>query len=259
MTSFANRKHICGTATAASLAVCLVLAVVAGEAFADNANQAPAAPGAAPPAAGAPAAGAPTAAAPTMAEPSTPAFRPGFLHQLKTWWDDSLAVFDRKDTNQRDAASDTNKKPEDNSPGMADKAKDAAASAMTTAQDAMKNAVEATRGAASSAVEATKGAASTATDAVKGAVEATKNAATAIVRLPNTRVIQVSEVCARAPNGGSDCAAAAANGCRAKGFNGGSPLDVRTGSRCDPKPPQAGEMPSVRCSSESVVTRAVCQ
>jgi len=259
MTRFANRKHICGTATAASLAVCLVLAVVAGEAFADNANQAPAAPGAAPPAAGAPAAGAPTAAAPTMPQPSTPAFRPGFLHQLKTWWDDSLAVFDRKDTNQRRTASDANKKPEDNSPGMTDKAKDAAASAMTTTQDAMKNAVEATRGAASSAVEATKGAASTATDAMKGAVEETKNAATAIVRLPNTRVIQVSEVCARAPNGGSDCATAAANGCRAKGFNGGSPLDVRTGSRCDPKPPQAGEMPSVRCSSESVVTRAVCQ
>ena len=83
---------------------------------------------------------------------------------------------------------------------------------------------------------------------MKGAVEATKNAATAIVRLPNTRVIQVSEVCARAPNGGSDCAAAAANGCRAKGFNGGTPLDVRTASHCDPKPPpQAGQMPTVQC------------
>jgi hypothetical protein len=169
------------------------------------------------------------------------------LHQLKTWWDDSLAVFNRKDRNQRGTASDANKKPEDSGPGMADKAKDAAASAMTTTQDAMKN-----------AVEATKGAASTATDAMKGA-EATKNAATAIVRLPNTRVIQVDEVCVRAPNGGSDCAAAAASGCRAKGFNSGSPLDVRTGSRCDPKPPQASEMPTARCLSESVVTRAVCQ
>ena len=160
MTRFANRKHICGTAAAASLAVCLALAVVAGEAFADSANQAPAAPGAAPSAAGAPASGAPTATAPTMPQQSTPAFRPGFLHQLKTWWDDSVAVFDRKDANQRDTASDTNKKTEDNSPGMAGKAKDAAASAMTTTRDAMKNAVEATRGAASSAVEATKGAAS---------------------------------------------------------------------------------------------------
>jgi hypothetical protein len=258
MTRFANRKHICAVAAAASLAVCLALGVAtSGKTFADSVNQAPAAapaqlapaaPGAAPAAAGAPTGGAPAATTPTMPQQSTPAFRPGFLHQLKTWWDDSLAVFDRKDTNQRRTASDANKKPEDNSPGMTDKAKDAAASAMTTTQDAMKN-----------AVEATKGAASTATDAMKGAVEATKNAATAIVRLPNTRVIQVNEVCLRAPNGGSDCATAAANGCRAKGFNGGSPLDVRTGSRCDPKPPQAGQMPTVQCSSESVVTRAVCQ
>jgi hypothetical protein len=259
MTTFANRKHICGTAPAASVAVCLVLAIVAGgRAFADSANQAPVAspatPGAAPPAAGAP-----TAGPSTMPQQSTPAFRPGFLHQLRTWWDDSLAVFDRKDNNPRSAADDANKKPEDNNPGVTDKAKDAAASAVNSTQDAMKSAVEATKGAASSAVEATKGAASTATDAMKGAVEATKNAATAIVRLPNTRVIQLSEVCARAPNGGSDCSAAAANGCRAKGFNGGTPLDVHTASRCNPKPPQAGQMPTVQCGPESVVTRAVCQ
>src|ERR1051326_513167 len=125
MTTFANRKHIRGTAPAASLAVCLVLGIVAGgKAFADSANQAPAAvptqpapaqlapgtPGTAPPAAGRPdaggqhqphpppgevargppgpappAAGAPTAGAPTMPQQSTPAFRPGFLHQLRTW------------------------------------------------------------------------------------------------------------------------------------------------------------------------------
>jgi hypothetical protein len=241
MPRFANRKHFCGTAPAAALAICFALAA-SGNAFVENSNQAPAAAPAqlAPPAQGAP----PAQAAPPQ---SAPAFQPSFLHQLKTWWDDSLAVFDRKDRNQRGTASDANKKPEDSGPGMADKAKDAAASAMTTTQDAMKN-----------AVEATKGAASTATDAMKGA-EATKNAATAIVRLPNTRVIQVDEVCVRAPNGGSDCAAAAASGCRAKGFNSGSPLDVRTGSRCDPKPPQASEMPTARCLSESVVTRAVCQ
>ena len=159
MTRFANRKHVCGTASAASLAVCLALAVAASDkAFGEGASQAPAAapaqlapaaPGAAPPAAGAP-----TAGAPTMPPQSTPAFRPGFLHQLRTWWDDSLAVFDRKDKNPSGTASDANKKPEDSNPGVADKAKDAAASAVTTTQDAMKNAVEATKGAASSAVEA---------------------------------------------------------------------------------------------------------
>lgn len=252
MTKFANRKPVCGIACAASLAVCLALAVGAsGEAFADSA-QAPAVPPAqpAPAASGAApaAAGAPAASQPTTPQQSSSAFRPAFLHQLKAWWDDSLAVFDRNDANARGTANDASKKPEDNSPGVADKAKEAAASAVTSTQDAMK-----------SAVEATKGAASTATDAMKGAVEATKNAATAIVRLPNTRVIQVNEVCARAPNGGSDCASAASNGCRAKGFAGGTPLDVRTASRCDPNPPQAGQMPTVRCSPESVVTRAICQ
>ena len=256
MTRFANRKPASTTASAASLAVCLLLAAAGSGAVADNATQAPAvapaqsaqgAPGTQPAAAGAPAAN-----TPTTQQQTSPAFRPGFLHQLKSWWDDSLAVFDRKDANPRDAGNDANKKAEDTSPGVTDRAKDAATSAMTSTQDAMKSAVEATKGAASTAVEVTKGAAST-------AVEATKNAATAIVRLPNTRVIQVSEVCARAPNGGSDCATAAANGCRAKGFAGGTPLDVRTASRCDPNPPQAGQMPTVRCSPESVVTRAVCQ
>jgi hypothetical protein len=254
MTRFANRKPVRTIAAAASLAVCLLLATAAGSgAVADNATQTPAvapaqsAQGTQPAAAGAPAAN-----TPTTQQQASPAFRPGFLHQLKSWWDDSLAVFDRKDATPRDAGNDVNKKAEDTSPGVADRAKDAAASAVTSTQDAMRSAVEATKGAASTAVEVTKGAAST-------AVEATKNAANAIVRLPNTRVIQVNEPCVRAPNGGSDCATAAANGCRAKGFAGGTPLDVRTGSRCDPNPPQAGQMPTVRCSSESVVTRAVCQ
>jgi hypothetical protein len=257
MTRFANRKPVRGTASTVSLAVCLALAVAAsGEAFADSATQAPSVPPAqpAPAASGAApaAAGAPAASPPATPQQESPAFRPGFLHQLKTWWDDSLAVFDRKDSSAHGTANDASKRPEDNSPGVADRAKDAAASAVTTTQGAMKSAVEATKGAASSAVEATKGAAST-------AVEATKNAASAIVRLPNTRVIQVSEVCARAPNGGSDCASAAANGCRAKGFADGTPLDVRTSSRCDPNPPQPGQMPTARCSPESVVTRAICQ
>jgi hypothetical protein len=255
MTTFANRKPVHAAAGAASLAVCLMLAAWANrEAAADSAPQAPAAaPAQAAPAAPAPAAppaaaGAPAANAPATPQQSNPAFRPGFFHQLKTWWDDSLAVFDRKHADPPAAGGDAGNRPQEPSPGVADAAKDAAASAATTTQDAMK-----------SAVEATKGAASTASDAMKGAVEATKNAANAIVRLPNTRVIQVNEVCARAPNGGSDCGAAATNGCRAKGFAGGSPLDVRTASRCDPNPPQAGQMPTVRCSPESVVTRAVCQ
>ena len=110
-----------------------------------------------------------------------------------------------------------------------------------------------------SAVEATKGAAAATTDAMKNAMEATKNAAAAIARLPNTRIVEVHEACARAPNGAPDCAAAAATGCRGKGFADGKPLDVRTAERCDPKPLQPGQMPGVHCAREAVVTRAVCQ
>ena len=267
MMKLANQKLFSAAASAESFAFCLALVLAAsGEAFGDNAGQAPTAPAAQAAPSSAASGSAPTDS-PTAAQQPAPGYRPGFFHQLRIWWDDSVAIFDRKDRSPPSPADAPNKTPNDTTPGVADKAKEAAASAITTSQDAMKNAVEATKGAASTAtdamkdaVEATKGAASTATDAMKGAVEATKDAATAIVRLPNTRVMQVSEVCARAPNGGSDCGAAATNVCRAKGFNGGAPLDVRTGSRCDPKPPpQAGQTPTVHCARESVVTRVVCQ
>jgi hypothetical protein len=268
MTKFANQRPFCAAAPAACLGLCLALILsVSGEAFGDNAGQAPAPTvGQAAPSSAAP--GAAPADSSTATQQTAPGYRPGFFHQLRIWWDDSVAMFDRKEpTPPPSSTNPANKVPNDTAPGVTDKAKEAAASAITTSQDAMKNAVEATKGAASTAtdamkgaVEATKDAASTASDAMKGAVEVTKDAATAIVRLPNTRVMQVSEVCARAPNGGSDCGTAATNVCRAKGFNGGAPLDVRTGSRCDPKPPpQAGQTPTVHCARESVVTRVVCQ
>ncbi len=265
MTKFANQKLLCAAASAACLAFCLALILaVSGEAFGDNAGQVPVAQAA--PSSAAPAAA--PADSPTTAQQPAPGYRPGFFHQLRIWWDDSVAMFDRKERAPPPSSTDAaNKVPNDTTPGVTDKAKEAAASAITTSQDAMKNAVEATKGAASTAsdamkdaVEATKGAASTAGDAMKGAVEVTKDAAAAIARLPNMRVMQVSEVCARAPNGASDCGVAATNVCRAKGFNGGAPLDVRTGSRCDPKPPpQAGQTPTVHCARELVVTRVVCQ
>jgi hypothetical protein len=197
---------------------------------------------------------------PTAAPPPDQANRPGFLHQLRVWWDDSIAVFDVRRKEARVGTDDANKKPDGTARGSTDNAKDAtkdaadaAKSAAAATGDAMKNAVEVTKGAAATATGA-------ATDAMKGAMEATRNAATAIVRLPNTRVVELHETCARAPNGGADCATAAANGCRAKGFNGGNPLDTRTAEKCDPKPPpQPGQMPGLRCASETVVIRAVCQ
>jgi hypothetical protein len=97
-------------------------------------------------------------------------------------------------------------------------------------------------------------------EAIKNAASATKDAATAIVRLPGTRVIEVSEPCAVAGNGAPDCQVAANGACRKKGFNSGQPIDVRTSQECPAavllsgKPPAEGE-----CPNESVVLRVICQ
>lgn len=251
MAGLAKQTKLHSVAVAALVAASLALvATVAGDAHAQDRNNLPdgQAPNAAAPAQAAPQPPAPAVAAP----PPDQANRPGFLHQLRVWWDNSIALFDVKSKEARVGADDAGKKPDDTARGSTDAAKDATKSAAAATGDAMKSAVEATKGAAATATGA-------ATDAMKGAVEVTKNAATAIVRLPNTRVVELHETCVRAPNGGSDCAAAAANGCRAKGFSGGNPLDTRTAEKCDPKPPQPGQMPGLRCASETVVIRAVCQ
>jgi hypothetical protein len=215
----------------------------------------------------------PPPAAPPMAAPVVPpqppaaANRPGFLYQLKVWWDDSAAFFDPNSKDAHGKADDPSKHTDGAGKGTADAARDGTKGAATTPPDTMKSAVEAPKGAATatqdamkSAVEATKSAATTAADAMKGAMEATKNAATAIVRLPNTRVVDLHETCAKAPNGGSDCAAAAVNGCRGKGFSTGNPLDVRTAENCDAKPLQGGNISRpIACATETVVIRAVCQ
>jgi len=239
MTRFAKPRSICGAAVVALLAASLSTATV-GSALADDSQTAPAAA----PATASPTP-APAAAAPAVPPQSPPASKPGFLHQMKVWWDDSIAVFSNKAKDTRGTADDLDKKSDDAAKASADAVKGAA----TATQDAMKN-----------AVEATKGAATTATDAMKTAVEATKNAASAIAWLPGTRMVDVHETCARAPNGAPDCAAAAANGCRGKGFNTGNPLDVRTAEKCDTTALQAGHLPGQReCAVETVVICAVCQ
>ena len=251
MAGLAKQQRLCGVAVGAWFAAALMLpALIVGAAFAQTGYQAPASPsGQLAPQSSAPASvSPPPAAAPPVPSQPEPGNRPGFLHQLKVWWDDSVAFFDVKSKDTLGGADETNKNPGEADRSTADAAKGAARSAAAATQDAMKN-----------AVEASKSAATTATDAMKSVMEATKKAASVIVRLPNTRIIEMREVCARAPNGASDCATAAANGCRAKGFAGGNSLDTRSAEKCDSKPSQRGQIPSVHCASEAVVLRAVCQ
>lgn len=95
---------------------------------------------------------------------------------------------------------------------------------------------------------------------MKNAVDVSKDAAGAVMRLPNTRLVEMRERCDKAPNGAPDCAAAAATGCRAKGFTGGKSLDVTTAENCPAPTVLSRQKPNEgECPVETVVTRAVCQ
>ena len=149
-----------------------------------------------------------------------PAFKPGFLHQLGVWWDDSFSNFNTKMRAAKDKLDDYNKKQDQ-----------AARDASTATQQALKD-----------------------------AAQATKDAATAVVKLPNTRVFELHERCLVAGNGAPDCQTTVANVCRAKGFNDGHPLDVSTAEECPAKVLLAGRPPvEGECHDVTTVLKVVCQ
>ena len=97
-------------------------------------------------------------------------------------------------------------------------------------------------------------------EAMKNAATATKDAATAIVRLPGTRAIEVHQACPKAPNGAPDCQEAAVNACRGKGFNTGKPLDVSSSEKCITTMWLSGEnQGGCRVETETMLARALCQ
>jgi hypothetical protein len=200
----------------------LVGLLPAAIAFAEDAQQPPAAGQFPPPQA--------PASIPTRGEfpvQPAPAEKPGFIYEFGRWWDTTRGKFEELGK-QSDAA-----------------AKDAAA---------------ATQGAVQTATQATKGAANATEDAVKSAAEATKNAATTLFRLPGIRVIEVRQRCTVAPNGAPDCRTAATNACRSKGFTSGHPMDVRSSQNCPPAVWLSGRDPGPGdCPEETVVLMAACQ
>jgi hypothetical protein len=160
--------------------------------------------------------------APSPALPLQPpvANKPGFLHELGGWWDQSIAGFNAKVQDARSKFWDLNQK----------------------------------------STDAVKGAATATQEAVKSTTEATKGAASVILRLPGTRVIETRERCELAPNGAPDCQAAAAAACRGKGFSSGKPLDVRSAENCPTATLLSGQKPAEgACPVETVVSRALCQ
>jgi hypothetical protein len=154
-----------------------------------------------------------------------PAERPGFIYAFGRWWDSTRSKFQD----------------------------------LPKPNDAADGAAAATKDAVQGAVHATQGAASATQDAFKNAARATKDAADTLFKLPGTRVVEVYERCAIAPNGAPDCRTAASSACRAKGFTSGNPVDVQSSQNCPPAIWMSGREPvEGECPEETVVLMAAC-
>ncbi len=98
-------------------------------------------------------------------------------------------------------------------------------------------------------------------DAAKNAAAATQQAMkSAADALRPSHVIEIQQTCPVAGNGAADCATAATNVCKAKGFSAGQPLDVRTAEKCADSLWVSGQTPTAAdCPVETVLLRAACQ
>jgi hypothetical protein len=95
---------------------------------------------------------------------------------------------------------------------------------------------------------------------LKDAAQATKDAATAVVKLPITRMFEFHERCLVAGNGAPDCQTTATNACRTKGFDSGQPLDISTSQECPARVMLSGRPPvEGECKDVTVILRAVCR
>lgn len=95
--------------------------------------------------------------------------------------------------------------------------------------------------------------------AAKTTADGAKDAADAVARISNARVITGHEKCKNAPNGAPDCLAAAIAMCKAKGFETGKSADMTTAVVCPPKVLLAGRNSGPECRDETFVSRALCQ
>jgi len=95
--------------------------------------------------------------------------------------------------------------------------------------------------------------------AARSTVDTAKDAADAVARIPNTRVLHGHEKCQVAPNGAPDCVAAANTMCKAKGFGSGSSLDMTTAEVCPAQVYLSGRTGGTECRTETFVSRVFCQ
>lgn len=104
-----------------------------------------------------------------------------------------------------------------------------------------------------------EGFSSAAGDAAKTTVDGAKDAAGAVARIPSTRAVSGHEKCRLAPNGAPDCVAAANTMCKSKGFESGKSLDMTTAEVCPAKVYMSGRSTGPECTTDTFVSRALCQ
>jgi hypothetical protein len=96
--------------------------------------------------------------------------------------------------------------------------------------------------------------------AARTTANAAGDAATAVVRIPETRVVAGHEACAIADNGAPDCRSAADRLCKSKGMKAGRSLDITAAEDC-PMRVTLGEREAQpgECKNITFVSRALCQ
>ncbi|MGE3870255.1 MAG: hypothetical protein AB7F51_12155 [Pseudorhodoplanes sp.] len=94
-------------------------------------------------------------------------------------------------------------------------------------------------------------------EAAAATAAATKDATEALIKLPNTRVVEGKEKCEAAPNGSPDCNAAAEKICKSKGFGVGKSAEIQQVRKCPARAWLGGGEGA--CTNESIVVRATCQ
>jgi hypothetical protein len=89
---------------------------------------------------------------------------------------------------------------------------------------------------------------------------AVREAAGAIARLPNTRVLSGHQKCIVAANGAPDCTEAANRLCQAKGYAAGQSVDITAAEEC-PAQVMLGrrEAKPGECRNVTFVSKAMCQ
>lgn len=91
------------------------------------------------------------------------------------------------------------------------------------------------------------------------AIRATQESAEKLSTLPNAGTVSGRELCVAAPNGAPDCDAAASRLCQAKGFKSGKSADFVSSEKCPAQVWLSGGKDKTSCTTETHVTRAVCQ